>query len=690
MNSVLKVALIGLGQIAQKRYIPALRKSEEFQLVGICCRTQTTCERLGQRIGISKWTTDYATLVSDKEVDAVIVATPHPTHAEIACVALEAGKHTLIEKPLATTMEDTLTIAKYAEESDAIVMSLPFDRSQAFLTVVDLIRQGLIGKVVGIRAVADGKGPPAGCDWKYNVKSAGGGVLLASGVYGLSQIASLMGPANTVSAQLSTALQHRTSNNGKTISSDIDDQCSLSLTYETGQLVTLETRWTNDTKSGFLQIMGREGSVLLQDNGSVLIRSNRNSKESRMKKLFHRLNEKFGSPLIIQPGYKKVQAYGESQGILEHFGESIRLSKTPTANIHQAVSVTEQIVKAYESSNNNSVRVPLIHQFEPWTKLPPELFDLSSDRLRSSYYAMPRSVDSVQLNNPSILKHSEIIEFERTGFLGPFDLPQSVIEKWNTANLSSIGSRIKQQHRQVQRNQHLYSRSLVNLVTTDAILERVKALIGPDVLLWVAHVIEREPGARGVHWHVDRINMLTGSLHVSVALTDMNIENGCLRAILGSHLYRLELSGQKYLPGNEDISDMADTVAPWHAPHQVTNLEVKAGQFFFTWGGLWHAVGKNISKSSRFACVARFGRTDVCLRNYGFRDSKQWSRIPCLLVSGEDRFGMNIIQRYPQHDFLLDENYNPSIFTRFIKHNVSQFQYHLPAMKSFPTLGFTH
>lgn len=253
---------------------------------------------------------------------------------------------------------------------------------------------------------------------------------------------------------------------------------------------------------------------------------------------------------------------------------------------------------------------------------------------------------------------SNALQFEREGFLGPFDLPPAALSAWDASQLSEVSARLRQQNPYVVRNQHIYSKSLVNLVTNDSILDKVKALLGTDtVLLWVAHVLERKPGSEGQTWHVDGINMLTRSLHVTIALTDMNSKNGCLRAIPHSHLYRLNFGARDPIPGDADVSQLANSVAPWHSPNAVIDLEVKAGQFFFTWGGLWHSVGRNETNSSRFAIVARFGRPDIALREY--KNEIQGSLMPCILVSGEDSYGLNDIRPYPKRDVLVEDGYNP-------------------------------
>src|SRR5262249_29699844 len=98
---------------------------------------------------------------------------------------------------------------------------------------------------------------------------------------------------------------------------------------------------------------------------------------------------------------------------------------------------------------------------------------------------------------------------------------------------------------------------------------------------------------------------------------------------------------------------LADEIAPWHAPHAVKHMELRPGQFFLTWGGLWHGVGANHTKSPRVAAVARYARTDMECRDYGFNDFtiEKGEKLPCLLVSGKDDFGLNDIREAPQDDF---------------------------------------
>jgi ectoine hydroxylase-related dioxygenase (phytanoyl-CoA dioxygenase family) len=259
-----------------------------------------------------------------------------------------------------------------------------------------------------------------------------------------------------------------------------------------------------------------------------------------------------------------------------------------------------------------------------------------------------------------MLSAEQMKYFATEGYLGPFDLPAPQRDEWcRPARLKHVhgvlhsGTLNKEQ----ERNQHLYSASLVQLVTAPQILDQVRTMLGDNVLLWVAHILSRAPGSGGQAWHSDSINQYIRGLHISVALTDMNRENGCLSVIPGSHLYRTSLWAHEQSKGldrcdADSIVRLADESAPWNAPHSLRHMELSGGQYFFTWGGLWHGVGSNRTKRPRVACVARYCRPDFQCRDYGFRDDRitQGELQPCVLVSGSDDFRLNELRPPPTGD----------------------------------------
>jgi non-haem Fe2+, alpha-ketoglutarate-dependent halogenase len=254
------------------------------------------------------------------------------------------------------------------------------------------------------------------------------------------------------------------------------------------------------------------------------------------------------------------------------------------------------------------------------------------------------------------LTNDELKLFENQGYVGPFDLPQKALDDFG--DLETITEVLNGELPQdARRNQHVCSRSLDQLATHPAILERLKSILGEDIVLWVAHVLSRPPNDPGQIWHSDTINQFLRGVHVSIAITDMTKANGCMKLVKGSHLYRASLSAAiefGLIDGKNDqmLLEYADKLAPWHAPHSIEHIELGKGQFFFTWGGLWHGIGPNFTSANRLACVARFARTDVTCKNYGFKDYNivEGPKLPCILVSGIDKFGFNKMYELPNID----------------------------------------
>ena len=372
-----KVALVGLGEIAEKRYARLIKRNPAVQLAAVSSRRAETAQAFASAHGAARWTTDFDTIANDRGIDAVIIATPHPTHASLAVAALKAGKHVLIEKPLATSFEDAQAVAAAAKESDKVPMALPFDAKPWMLAVVDVLRGGGIGKIVGLAIDQAGPGPPASRAWKYRRDQAGGGVLLGHGVYGLSVIASLMGPAQAVSAETRTVFSERALPSGQTIACDIEDACLLSLRFPSRQLVHLASSWTSDTAYETITIHGSHGIIVVASGQVWLRRGTPRGGGSGAEENARRGGADRSDDAAPMRGFEPVPTPRGLGGIVDHFVDCIRHGRRPWSSIEQAVHVTETIVRAYDSSARGGVAVPLVTTFEPSAQLPHELFDLS-------------------------------------------------------------------------------------------------------------------------------------------------------------------------------------------------------------------------------------------------------------------------------------------------------------------------
>jgi predicted dehydrogenase len=149
----IKAAIIGLGQWGRD-ILGALQRVPEAQVTTLCDTYPAMLRRsLGNAPGATG-TEDYKTILENKDIKAVIIATPSHQHKEIVLAALQAGKHVYCEAPMATTIEDAQTIARAAREASTQVFQTGLmnrsDPQRNFL--LGFIRTGAIGKFVMARA----------------------------------------------------------------------------------------------------------------------------------------------------------------------------------------------------------------------------------------------------------------------------------------------------------------------------------------------------------------------------------------------------------------------------------------------------------------------------------------------------------------------------------------------------------
>lgn len=115
-RSAIRIAVIGAGGFAKGMHLPNLLELQShYRLRAVVSRTGHNAASTGTRFGADYCATDYREVLDDKEVDAVIIATRHDKHASIALEALQAGKHVLLEKPLALEESDLTAIEAFFE-----------------------------------------------------------------------------------------------------------------------------------------------------------------------------------------------------------------------------------------------------------------------------------------------------------------------------------------------------------------------------------------------------------------------------------------------------------------------------------------------------------------------------------------------------------------------------------------------
>lgn len=139
--------VIGLG-VWGETHLVAYSSSPSARLVGICDKNAALLQERREAYAVPLATTDYRELLASPDIAAVSVVTPDFLHREIAVAACEAGKHVLLEKPMATTVEDARAIADAARSNGVTVMVDFHNRwNPAMWQVKSAITRGELGEL---------------------------------------------------------------------------------------------------------------------------------------------------------------------------------------------------------------------------------------------------------------------------------------------------------------------------------------------------------------------------------------------------------------------------------------------------------------------------------------------------------------------------------------------------------------
>jgi predicted dehydrogenase len=142
----LNVAVIGLGGFGE-RHVQTYASYERSNLIALCDTNEDRAEEITRKYGVPKYYRNYQEMLAVSEVEAVSVATPDHLHREIAVEAAKAGKHLLIEKPLATNISDAAAILDAARQAGVKVMVDFHNRiNPPFLATKAAVDSGEIGK----------------------------------------------------------------------------------------------------------------------------------------------------------------------------------------------------------------------------------------------------------------------------------------------------------------------------------------------------------------------------------------------------------------------------------------------------------------------------------------------------------------------------------------------------------------
>lgn len=148
----LRIGVLGCGQISQSAHFEAVRKAKNAELYAICDLAEDLVAKMQAMHSPQKAYTDYAEMLADSELDAVIIGTADQFHVANALQALDAGKHVLVEKPLGVTIEECEAIRGRAAETGLIVQVGTMKRFDPGIAFAHRFIQEEIGELLALKA----------------------------------------------------------------------------------------------------------------------------------------------------------------------------------------------------------------------------------------------------------------------------------------------------------------------------------------------------------------------------------------------------------------------------------------------------------------------------------------------------------------------------------------------------------
>lgn len=248
MTGEIRWGILGTGGIAHEQTRDLVNHG--FTVTAVGSRTLAAATAFAAEFGIPNAHGSYEQLVADPEVDVIYVSTPHPFHAANALLALDAGKHVLVEKPFTVTAADARRVVLSAEAKNLVVLEAMWTRFLPhMIRIREIIANGMIGEVRSL--IADhNQNLPKDPAHRLNNPDLGGGALLDLGIYPVSFAYDIFGGPTAV-----VAVAAKTD-------TGVDRQTAIVFGYADGQQAMLHTA---------LDALGPNTAVVIGTTGRIEI-----------------------------------------------------------------------------------------------------------------------------------------------------------------------------------------------------------------------------------------------------------------------------------------------------------------------------------------------------------------------------------------------------------------------------------
>jgi len=253
-DDVIRWGVIGCGDVVRKRVATALATTPGSRLVAACRRDATALDSFCDAFGVAHRFTGSAALLASADVDAVYIATPVACHAPQTIAAAAAGKHVLVEKPMAISAGDCDQMITACETAGVKLGVAYYRRFYPIVSrIKQLIRTNEIGQVIGVSA-ATATPMKMNSDedgfWRWDTALSGGGSLMDVGSHRINVFLELFGSVRNVKCISRNVAKVHSS----------EDANLIVMEFDSGVVGTLQSYFGCDDPDSF-RVFGTDGSI---------------------------------------------------------------------------------------------------------------------------------------------------------------------------------------------------------------------------------------------------------------------------------------------------------------------------------------------------------------------------------------------------------------------------------------------
>ncbi len=332
-----KIAILGAGFITDIHMESYHRFVPEAEVVAVYARNIDKAKAFAEKYHIPQWFNDLDEVIENSGCEVVDICLPNYLHAEATLKAAAAGKHIIIEKPLAVTLEEANEMIDACKKANVKLMyaeELCF--APKYERVRQLVNEGAIGDIYMLKQAEKHSGPHS--DWFYDIDLSGGGVLMDMGCHAIAWFRWMLknAKATSVYATMSTVLHKERTK--------AEDNSVVIIEFENGVTAVAENSWAKhggmDDKS---EVYGT-GGVIYADlfMGNAAISYSKNGYGYAMEKADTTVGWSF---TVFEEAFN--QGYPHE---LKHFIECVQQDKQPVVTGEDGRAVLEIIYAAYASA----------------------------------------------------------------------------------------------------------------------------------------------------------------------------------------------------------------------------------------------------------------------------------------------------------------------------------------------------